>query len=274
MKKQVDIKRIEKNFSGSAKSYDEYASVQKKVFDMLKYQLEVEKKGVGAGFCKINKVLDVGCGTGLHIQELGALFDRADIDGVDISSEMIKLAVENLGSKGYSFFEGNIENICMKNKYDLIVSSATFQWLENWSKAFLNIKDSLCSNGAVIFSCFGPRTFNELRVVLEGVINKSVSIASSNFKNKDEIEAILRKLFVNVELNEEIITEEYSSLKMLLKTIKKTGTRGSGIKEKDVWTPEFLKKVEKNYFEKYKKIIVSYQIFFCKVSNRYIQGCL
>lgn len=60
----------------------------------------------------INKVLDLGCGTGEHSFALAAT--GLEVAGVDLQSEMIRIAKEKLASKSTAnvhFYEGNITDM-------------------------------------------------------------------------------------------------------------------------------------------------------------------
>jgi len=67
---------------------------------------------------KTNSLLDVGCGTGMHLQHLQNKFNN--VVGVDISAEMIKIASLNL-DKDTKLYNGVVNNVKEKD-FDVIIS--------------------------------------------------------------------------------------------------------------------------------------------------------
>ncbi|HUI23234.1 MAG TPA: class I SAM-dependent methyltransferase [Nitrososphaerales archaeon] len=63
-----------------------------------------------------NSLLDVGCGTGKHIQHLAARFDCV---GLDASEEMLEQARSN--AKGVKFVRGNMVNFELGKKFDVVL---------------------------------------------------------------------------------------------------------------------------------------------------------
>lgn len=60
-------------------------------------------------------LLDVGCGTGLHIKYLKAKYACT---GLDLNEEMLKIARRNV--KGVRFLQGNMLSLNIKQKFDVI----------------------------------------------------------------------------------------------------------------------------------------------------------
>ena len=60
-------------------------------------------------------LLDVGCGTGLHIKYLKPSYDCV---GVDLNEEMLKIARRNV--KGVKFLQGNMLSLNIKQKFDVV----------------------------------------------------------------------------------------------------------------------------------------------------------
>ena len=63
-----------------------------------------------------NSLLDVGCGTGKHIQRLTALFDCV---GLDASQEMLEQARRNV--KGTEFVKGDMVDFKLGRKFDVVL---------------------------------------------------------------------------------------------------------------------------------------------------------
>lgn len=257
--KNINKNRVKINFSRHAKFYDEYSSIQN--LCAKKLISKIKDKG-------INRILDIGCGTGNYTQMLRQKFPKANIEALDISKKMIEKAKEKLKNENIKFIIDDAETANINKRFDLISSNASFQWfvnLENTLKKYANL---LNENGVVLFSFFGPQTFYELKESLNIFSKKNVLLSANEFETKGTIEIILNSLFKKVEIKEEIYSEKYISLMELLKKIKYTGTSGNGYKGDNFWTSKMIKDVEKVYLNNFKNIISNYQVFFCQGIKR------
>lgn len=93
-----------------------------------------------------NRILDVGCGTGMSTSALAASWKAAEITGVDLSEEMLKKAKESLTSVTF------IQRDCSKSLldmgiFDLIFSNAFLQWIPNQEEFIGNSFEMLGKNG-------------------------------------------------------------------------------------------------------------------------------
>ncbi len=271
----VNKKIIEENFSKYAQAYDQHSRVQNLCASMLIKEVST------SGFLSI---LDIGCGTGNYTKLLSDKFPKAKIKAVDISTEMVKVAKEKLGEKEVEFIVADAESLNLEEEFDLISSNASFQWFQDLKSDLTRYKEVLSEKGTILFSTFGPKTFSQLHSCLEEFLGKPLSISASNFLNKEEIEKILKGIFSEVEVKEEIYNENYSSLLDLLENLRCTGTRGDGLRGEIFWTPRRIASMEEIYKKRFsapakgwsasgrkggsasggKGIIATYQIFFCR----------
>ena len=102
-------------------------------------------------------ILDVGCGTGIHMNLLEAY--GYQVDGLDLSNEMLDIAKTR--TKGI-LFQGNLINFKSNKKYDVIISMfAVFNHLKNYNefeKSILNLYQYLNENGIMIIDLHNGRT--------------------------------------------------------------------------------------------------------------------
>nr|WP_207745930.1 class I SAM-dependent methyltransferase [Clostridium sp. D53t1_180928_C8] len=64
----------------------------------------------------ISSILDVGCGTGILVNELKNM--NFDVSGIDISKDMIDIAKEI--TKGIEFFVSDMKNFKLNKEFDMI----------------------------------------------------------------------------------------------------------------------------------------------------------
>ena len=246
---------IEENFSKHAGNYDQHSKVQNFSASML------IKKIKGESF---SKILDIGCGTGNYTKLLKDKFPKAKIMALDLSSEMIKVAKRKLDDKKIDFIVADAEKVELGEKFGLISSNASFQWFQDLESDLIRYKQALNKGGIILFSTFGPKTFFQLHSCLEEFLNKPILISASNFLNKKKIETILKAIFTEISVEEGFCDQQFKSLLDLLESLRCTGTRGSGLKGEIFWTPRTIALIEKIYKKRFKDIIATYQIFFCR----------
>jgi len=106
------------------------------------------------------RLLEYGCGTGSFAYKLHNL--AYDVTGVDSSDEMIKTAKSAFG-KEIHFLKGDTSNLSQfeKEKFSIVTSIMTFQFVEDIEKVFHNITKVLQSEGIFVFAVFNPEFIKE-----------------------------------------------------------------------------------------------------------------
>lgn len=66
--------------------------------------------------CPANRLLDIACGTGLHLQWLQ---DDFQVEGMDINPDMLEIARERL--PGLHFHQADMTNFDLASRYDIIL---------------------------------------------------------------------------------------------------------------------------------------------------------
>lgn len=253
----MDKAIIKRNFSRCAKDYDRYASVQNRCGEIL---------AEGAALGQAEEIMDIGCGTGAYTYLLQGRFPQARIKAVDISPEMIVQAKKKLDSENIEFLAEDFEIGSFREKFDLISSNATFQWMSSLDGALRKSRVLLKSSGKLSFSIFGPKTYHELADSLRRLGAKSPALDAERFPDKERLTGILKGHFRVFQIKEKEFIETHDSLQELLEKIKYTGARGSGLIDKGFFTTAKLKKLEELYLKKFKTIRTTYQVFFAEAS--------
>jgi len=99
------------------------------------------------------KVLCLGCGAG---EECAYLKSKgANVTGIDISNVLLKLAKKN--NPDIKFKLMSIEKLNFPaNHFDIVYSSLTLHYSNNWQKVFKQVKKVLKKNGTFLFSTHNP----------------------------------------------------------------------------------------------------------------------
>jgi len=102
-----------------------------------------------------SSLLDVACGTGLHLSYLKSSFD---VYGVDISPAMIKLAISN--NPGINFYIGDMQDFQINSRFDVVTclfSSITYVGsIEALNATIANFAKHLQPNGICILEPYIP----------------------------------------------------------------------------------------------------------------------
>jgi malonyl-CoA O-methyltransferase len=260
VKTHSDKAIIEKNFSKSASQYDEYAAIQRLVAERLVEEIPNRR---------FERILEIGCGTGIYTSLLNTRFRYSNIRAVDISERMVAIAREKIQTKNVVFEVGDAERMSLLKEYDLITSNSVFHWFESIEKVVLKYSGILNKGGWLVFSAFGPLTFAELGACLRKIRKEEdLFVASSYFWEKEKLERLLREFLTQVSVKEILVEREYPSLTVLLKEIKYTGTQGCATRGGFIWTQGLLDDLEDLYLDDNKgRIIATYQIFLCKAER-------
>ena len=101
-------------------------------------------------------ILDLGCGFGEHCKrfvESGA----KKVIGIDISEKMLEIAKQENSDSKITYINMPMENISKLNdKFDIVISSLAFHYVEDFSGVVKNIYDMLNENGVFLFSQENP----------------------------------------------------------------------------------------------------------------------
>ena len=102
------------------------------------------------------RILDLGCGFGEHCMEFverGA----SRVVGIDISEKMLSLAKEENSDPKITYIRMPMEEIDMLNeKFDVVISSLAFHYVEDFDGVLAKIHDLLEDGGLLIFSQENP----------------------------------------------------------------------------------------------------------------------
>ncbi len=219
---------VAQSFSKALKSYDEFAMPQAKLaqslVDLLLDHADLQEKDATSN--SINKVLEIGCGTGFLTK---ALLNKTNVnhyvanDIVDQCAEVVATIGKQLDTQT-TFLAGNIEELTLPTNVDLICSASTFQWLKNTPSLVQSISQSLNNNGYLAISSFSPDHFKELNTSLAKANVKQATMA---YLSVTEWESILQQDFEILSIKEVSQQMNFTNFRDLLIHLRKTGVNGN-----------------------------------------------
>ena len=145
--------KVIESFSKHVKTYDRHAQLQRSMAERLAATIPNPFP---------QKVLEIGCGTGVFTRHLLARSPSTLILN-DIAPPMIEHLKNHLKVPSNSrILAGNAERIQIP-KVNLIAGNAVFQWFQNPQTTLQRFHNSLGKEGYLAFSTFGPKTLEEFR---------------------------------------------------------------------------------------------------------------
>ncbi len=152
----IDKSLVKRRFQRSLKTYDDYAFAQKKTAEKL-INLLPEKN--------FSSVLEIGCATGILTKEIKKNIIFNEFTANDIVEESKKYIDKIITPN--TFLSGDIEEIKLNKKYDLIISNACLQWCDNIENVISKLFEALTPNGILAFSVFGDENLKEIKTVFK-----------------------------------------------------------------------------------------------------------
>ena len=238
----IDKKLVKKRFSRNLKTYKDNSIVQSKMADRL----------VGMINCQPEKILELGCGSGLLTEKLVREFSAKDYCAIDIVEECRNYIGKI--SPDIRFYHSDIETYEFQEKYDLIISNAVFQWFKNLDKIIEKCSGMLECDGVLAFSTFSPDNLREFR---------EVSGLSLEYKSVDYIKNILEKDFEIISIESFDYQLKFDNPLKILAHMKNTGVNSLTDKS---WSVKDVKIFCDNYNRMFPELTLTYSpiIIVCK----------
>lgn len=220
----IDRLRVQSSFHRGAGEYDQHTPVQQRVMLHLLQQLELYPVDQEVS------MLDIGCGTGRLLELLGQCYPDVCLTGLDLAHNMVHQAAERLG-KGVQLIQGDAEQLPFSPcSFSTVLSSSTFQWLDDLSGCFAEVKRVLKPEGRFVFSLFGEGTLVELRESWQqawmtcGRENAGPHNGTHHFHTCEQVQCALEKAgFRDIEITSGCEVEWYPDVSHLLHAIKRIG---------------------------------------------------
>ena len=235
---QVDTKTIKKSFAKSIDKYSSNAVVQKLTAEILINELaKIETD--------FNTVLEIGAGSGVLTEQVKEKLCFENFYANDLTEKSEKYIKKILPNS--KFFAGDFRRINFRQKFDLIISNAVFQWFDNPEKVLNMCQTLLTPNGILAFTTFDKENFYEL---------KNITGLTLDYKTANEWKILLQNGF-------EVIYEygfehalSFNNPLEILAHLKKTGV--NSLSEKPLSVTQ-VKTLCENYRHAYPDLRLTYK---------------
>jgi trans-aconitate 2-methyltransferase len=151
-------------------------------------------------------IMDAGCGSGLLTKQLAKKVPRGKVYAVDIDSNMIKQAKNNLKSfDNVEIIQSSFTDVSLPRKMDVIFSNAALHWVMDHRKAFqifwAMLKPMKDSDSQLLIQCGGYGNLQQTISVLERIAHSDSFKAyfadwkqSWYFAKPDDTDALLEEI--------------------------------------------------------------------------------
>ncbi|PCH76128.1 MAG: malonyl-[acyl-carrier protein] O-methyltransferase BioC [Flavobacteriaceae bacterium] len=232
----TDKELVKKCFNKNFETYHEKAIVQQEI------ALELTDMLRDLGIESIDKLLEVGCGTGFLTQHLLADIEVSHYYLNDLAEVAYSENVALLNPRKeqqFIYVPGDAEKISFPKGLDAIVSTSTIQWFNELPCFFEKVNSVLNKKGLFAFSTFGPHNFREI---------KEASSIGLSYRSLSELEQLLRPSFEILEAKEWLVEKKFSNPIEVLRHMKLTGVTGL---KKSFFGKEKLQAFIKTYQERF-----------------------
>jgi malonyl-CoA O-methyltransferase len=153
--------RISDAFGAAADRYEDHAGPQRAAAALVADLAQRQKPA------EVERVLEIGCGTGLLTRDIQARWPGAELIVTDLSPKMVARTAIG-GLVGATFLTMDGERPAFEGEwFDLILSSLAFQWFEGLEAAIARLAGLLRPGGSLIFSTMGQGSFAAWRAAHE-----------------------------------------------------------------------------------------------------------
>ena len=225
---KTDKNLIKQRFEKSLSTYDDNALIQKEMAETLAKMINLKK-------CK--SVLELGCGTGLLTKEIVRKVEFEEYDAIDIVGKCEKYISKISDRINFTVSDAEMVsgvNGTSSQKYDLIVSNASLQWVEKFEEFINRLQNSLNNNGIFAFTLFGKGNFKEFKDFVKN---------QPNYYSVDELKEICKKYKI-ISIKEEVRKLNFNTPVEVLHHVKNTGVNAL---ENPKWTKSDLNDFIKKY---------------------------
>jgi malonyl-CoA O-methyltransferase len=166
--KATALRSVAARFGVAAPTYDEHCDIQRKVAQSLVDDVTCRER--------VDRVLEVGCGTGNLTRLLLDCFPDAVIHAVDIAETMIERARRRLGDHSRIVWRvADGRHLSADRVFDVIASSSALHWMVPVDETIRRLAALLGPGGRLYAALMVNGTFEELNEVRKRVTPNKLS---------------------------------------------------------------------------------------------------
>ncbi|MEI6807573.1 MAG: methyltransferase [bacterium] len=221
MKSDFHSRSVAARFSAAASTYDQFAKVQQDVaLKLMRFLNDIPKP---------DRIIEIGCGTGLLTQLVSDHFPDSNIEGIDIATDLVEIARRRFaGNHKISFQITDALTFRPAAPVPLVVSTSTIHWISPLDELFLNVSRMLSRDGRLVFSMMIKGTLIELHEARKRVAHDKPVL--SMMPDTDQVlEALNKAGLMLKDRQEETIQVGYPTATDLLYSLHNVGVTGGGI---------------------------------------------
>jgi malonyl-CoA O-methyltransferase len=156
LERNAHLNSVRGRFSAAAQTYDAHAGVQRATAERLLALLLPERS--------FDRILEVGCGTGLLTEQLANRFPSASIHAMDLSERMIRAAESRCGHRQLvTWIAGDLLELCLRDRFQLVVSNCSLHWIERLAEGLVRAAGVMEPGSMFAASVMLRGTLGELR---------------------------------------------------------------------------------------------------------------
>ena len=141
---------------------DSYYRLHSKFYDITRWAFLFGRNSIKKYLPELPsdaRILDLGCGTGKHLEQLLTEYPEASITGLDQSSDMLTLVNSSLLDSMEIRNEYYDSNTFSKDDFDLILCSYSLTMMEDVENILIAMKEHLKKNGVLLVVDFDSTPF-------------------------------------------------------------------------------------------------------------------
>jgi malonyl-CoA O-methyltransferase len=230
----IDLRRVRKLFAAPERVADS-GFLRREVAARMDERLALVKIAP-------RRMLDAGCGDGADFSMLQARFANAYLLGIDASPPMLRAAhdrqvgalssINRMLTKWLPGKSGSVAGaglVCSdfarlplpRDSVDLVWSNLALHWHPQPDKVFSEWRRILKVDGLLMFSCFGPDTFKELRTAFATVDGNPHALPFVDMHDFGDM--LVNVGFSTPVMDMETITVTYESVDKLISDVRAWG---------------------------------------------------
>lgn len=240
--------QIAQRFSKAQHSYVQAAQVQQHMVKQLLQQLAATLQPSTQGLSAFNRVLEMGCGSGLLTQAFVAQYPVEQLFLNDLyQAELLPLQpLQPQSAKQFQpsamqmdWLIGDIEQLELPQQLDAIISNAAVQWLHDLPQLWARCFAALNTQGVLLLSSFSDGNLAEIKQ-LTGQGLQYLSLAAIHTQ-------LTQAGFEVLHAEQEQISLKFDSPRAVLQHLRATGVTATNSKFR--WTKSRLQQFEQDYVQ-------------------------